>query len=401
MTDSIFLAPRCLLQDLSEDEDFLRGDGPIRIVADEVEIVGRSALPGRSIAIFARRIVSRDGALDVSGAPASQSFDPAAKEAALNGAAGHPNGKPGADGGPGPDGGAITIVADTLQGALTLRARGSDGGSSQSGGDGWTPPAPNGVDGKFEDNRKKANYERGEFGTGPFSDPVYVAYGAPGGDAKNGGNAGAPGTPGKGGKGGAISLRCVDFDPAALDCEADPGSGGRAGAPGQAGAAGPVGRGGRHRVYWKRHSLNPFGGGPRSKEAWADDKNEHIKDAVKDYLGGKTRAADGTGGSKAGAAAEARADAPDGEAGSISLEAVERPALAKLLDPRLFEMTKVLAERALAQGRDEPASERLAWLRGSGRASDDDEQDLKRRGERTAYQQQIDEVRRAAGLPSR
>lgn len=156
--------------------------------AETVEIAEAITLPGRAVHIFAREIKCVNGVyIDVSGKTGKDySENSRANDGSNDGEAG----SHGADGGPGQKGGTIHIMADRLEGKLTLRAKGGKGGSAQNGGNG--AKGKRGNDGR---NDEKIWY---------YQDDKEVSRRANAGRGYPGGTAGNAGLPGKGGDGGLV-----------------------------------------------------------------------------------------------------------------------------------------------------------------------------------------------------
>jgi hypothetical protein len=227
----------------------------IVVRADTVCVAGRCLLPGATVDILARRIeFAPASAIDVSGA-ATAGFDAAARDPGLDGTAQHLDGRPGAGGPRGNDGGQLRICAHEILGMATLLANGSAGGRSQRGGDGFAH-----VDG--QNARRDACPVAGDMAVPPGAIAGIVRMLMPGFDSYQrarygghaqawlrfgtlgqGGRGGAPGRPGDGGSGGRIVLR---HGTPLLTTPVLVASGGAAGQPGDFGARGEPGVDGAH-----------------------------------------------------------------------------------------------------------------------------------------------------------
>ena len=291
----------------------------VRIYADVVRVHGRCHLPGKTLDLRARLIVSESGEIDVTGTAGVPDFDPGATNAELDGKTATPDGKPGGAGGTGNRGGAIEITAAEIRGALRLTANGGRGGNGQRGSNGAKPKAPAaGHDGSFEKAGKIEGWSKWggkvlQGGKVSLYGLLQIAYGEPGKNGVAGGAAGAQGAAGQGGDGGSITVRVAE-EPSGLVVSAEPGS---AGAPGDAAEPGPggdPGPGGRHVMeYW--HLAYKY-----RKEYL--DSLKHLEWARKDYKKGLTPTRASTG-SKSGpkGAVPAPPQAPEpGAPGSTTVE---------------------------------------------------------------------------------
>ena len=206
---------------------------PTVVFCSEVEIVGSNRAPGQDVYIIADRVIASSAILDVSGEPASTSYDKNNK--APN--ASRP-GDPGIDADKatnlprataGGNGGNIVIICRSLAGTLTLRSNGGQGGDGLSGGDGAQGPiGPSGPD--RQENPSLAV----------------------GGLGLTGGKAGDGGQAGPGGNGGKVIVRAI-LNTASLDTEVKYGM---AGTPGSPGTRGPPGQGGLGGSYGHMEFIN-------------------------------------------------------------------------------------------------------------------------------------------------
>ncbi|EXI67197.1 MAG: hypothetical protein AW08_02301 [Candidatus Accumulibacter adjunctus] len=223
--------------------------------ADTVRVVGHCLLPGATVEILARRIeFAPASAIDVSGA-ATSGFDAAARDPGLDGTAQHLDGRQGAGGPRGNDGGLIRICAHEVVGTAALLANGSAGGRSQRGGDGFAH-----VSG--QNARRDAGPVVGDMAVPPGAIAGIVRMLLPGldsyqrarygghaqawlrfGTLGQGGRGGLPGRPGDGGNGGRIVLR---HGTPLLTTPVLGASGGAAGQAGDFGARGEPGADGAH-----------------------------------------------------------------------------------------------------------------------------------------------------------
>jgi hypothetical protein len=229
----------------------------LSVQADEVRLAGTVRLPGCAVTIRCRVLESRDGVLDVSGAPPLNPPD------APHGTPAAPDGQHGRDGEAGRRAGDVHIVCDRIDGSLRVIARGGSGGASQSGGNGVKPATVTGRNGSFTKTPKAFGpwggrvIQNGDGSAGalglywPATRLATVSWGEPGPAGRTGGDGGAPGIPGRGGDGGEIAIACIEAPavPPQLDSEAGPP--GLCGSGGQGGAGGDGGEGGLHCLYYK------------------------------------------------------------------------------------------------------------------------------------------------------
>jgi len=183
------------------------------INADTVRIAEPLLLPGRSLVIVARRIeFLSSGSIDCSGPignPNFQEVDNAADGASLG------FGRDGIDGiagGGGDAAGDVSLFAEDIIGALTIKVSGGAGGRPQGGGAG------------------------AEGTPGAMGSKVGDAGGAGG----PGGKGGLAGRPGDGGKGGSVLIAYGGRQP--IDAWSIVTSGGEEGKPSRHGEPGPGGR---------------------------------------------------------------------------------------------------------------------------------------------------------------
>lgn len=274
-------------------------DANLTVYADEIVISGTLQLPGRSVMLFARRLISAEGAgIFVDGAKGAEPKEalkagaPSAKfphkkkvavgETGERGRAnctwhtpapgqidepGHQgqnadeapdemNGEDGEEGAPGGNGGTICIVCGRLEKPYPmLSAIGGRGGQGQQGQAG----AKGGRGGKGDDARDTSGFGLGW--------SWRVATG--GGNGGRGGKGGKGGRGGPGGRGGKIAVRATKFggipilhfsmfERMPLDRYAFPGESGR---PGAGGPGGDPGDGGDPHVKLADHLAKE--GGPR------------------------------------------------------------------------------------------------------------------------------------------
>ncbi len=327
------------------------------IEADTLWIEGLVRLPGRVLDIRARVIEAhavdeRPATLDVSGGPAHPDFH--AGTSAANGTPTKPDGLAGQDGGAGCAGGSVAIAAERVNGALHVRADGSPGGDSQSGGNGAQPKQVNGVDGAFLKAKWPA---KGRYGGRVLQGQGlqnYVAYaaGQPGGDAKAGGAAGASGQPGDGGRGGKVHLQ-LGSDATTVTTSAAGGAAGQPGASATPGAAGKAGSGGRNLMY----SYNIT----KTRKAYARAGVDSVIDDYAKKFSIAARAAGGCGGAKDGPVPPLPTARP-GPDGEVSVETVSSEALGALLDVDFLRLVLAGASTALAAGDEALALQRYRWL---------------------------------------
>ncbi len=354
------LSKRVLRLRLAEGDEldalFPRRFERIVIEADTLTVEGLVRLPGRALDIRARVIEAhavdeRPAALDVSGGPAHPDFH--AGTSAANGTATKPDGRAGQAGGAGCEGGSVVIVAERVIGALDLRADGSRGGDSESGGNGAQPKQVNGVDGAFLKAKWPA---KGRYGGKVLQGQGlqnYVAYaaGQPGGDAKAGGAAGASGQPGDGGRGGKVHLR-LGSD-ATVSTSAAGGAAGQPGASATPGAAGKAGSGGRNLMY----SYNIA----KERTAYARAGVDSVIDDYAKKFGIAARAAGGRGGANDGPVPPLPTARP-GADGEVLVETVSPEVLGAALDVDFLRLVLAGASTALAAGDEALAMQRYRWL---------------------------------------
>lgn len=363
--------PTLLLDGRHPADGFLQQHQHVIIYADNLQVRGRYCLLGRTVEIFARRIEADQAIIDVSGAPVTISYDVAQADASLDGTAASPNGKPGADGGRGRDGGAITITAGEITGNLTLVANGSQGGNSQRGGNGASPAPRNGQDGRFTKHDPPA---------GPFGARVVqpkglhwyweMAYGEKGGDALPGGDAGPPGRPGDGGAGGHLDLRYVAVPALPPQFIADGGAAGRPGDPALPGAAGVPGLGGRHCLYQYHVTGNPFAW-TSTWEGYADSHRAEVKDVVRQHKL-STRASSGAKSDQRGTVPEAPRAEP-GPTGTNASRQVATDAIAGECDTGYLDLIRQSAAADAAHGNTRRALDRYQWVAALTRTGRDDQ----------------------------
>lgn len=328
----------------------------ITINADTLFVHGAARLPGKILTIHARRIVSEQGVIDVSGQEPEVDFNIDARDSALDGTPQSPDGKPGAPGSPGAPGGVIRILAGEIVGDLTIVAEGGRGGNSQPGGNGVRPAPPHGANGSFTSREPpKGPYgAKVVLGRSLVHSYVAIAYGQNGGNGLKGGDAGAPGQPGDGGSGGRIEVLTVAPPESKLDLRADGRSAGRAGEDAQSGPPGRGGQGGRHRVCL----YNLLWGG--WNEDFADGSNKHIKDAVREQKLG-TRAAAGKPGTQAGIVPESPT-ALNGPAGETWIKQVPPEAMADHTDAAALSLILEAAQADAQTGNRQRAEARCRWV---------------------------------------
>lgn len=196
------------------------------VYGDTVTIAEVLHLPGRRVFIHARRlVVAAGGGVDVSGKDGDKPSETAT--GVLNPGEAGPDGASGDDGA---GGGSVRILANDIDGTLTVRANGGRGGIGQAGGAGATGGVgPEGAQGNCHDGR---------------SNPGGVGQkGGTGGTGGRGGNGGA------GGDAGTVTVRTVNIGARRPVVEVEPGRGGPPGAHGPGGAGGPGGLGGIKYYY--------------------------------------------------------------------------------------------------------------------------------------------------------
>ena len=333
----------------------------IHIEADTVYVEGWIQWFGREVTILARRIVAnpvdgRMALIDVSGAPAEPSFDPAAPSAQLKGTPAAPDGRQGQDGGAGHDGGSLSMRVDVIDGELGLAANGSDGGDSQRGGDGVKPARPDGAHGAFQpgDPPVKGRHGGGVLQRWSIFWP-YVAWarGAPGGRGRQGGSAGAPGRPGDGGHGGQVTLLFVGPTSPRVKTTARGGRPGTAGPPSKAGPAGDPGLGGKSYVYvhWKG----------KHKGYAHESRNRYVVEMVKKHKL-PARAARGVGTAGAGRVPAPPVASADGHVGEVDVRTSGAAVIESQDMPAWLRLLLAHAERRLRAGDHDEALARFRWL---------------------------------------
>ena len=338
--------------------------GRIHIEADTVYVDGWMQWFGREVTILARRIVAnpvdgRMAVIDVSGAPAEPSFDPAAPSSRRKGTPKAPNGLAGQDGGAGQPGGRLSMVVDWIDGELGLAANGSKGGDSERGSDGVKPAKPDGRDARLDKGKRPTKGPYGGRVLAPwkkFSADSYivVAYGERGGDARRGGAAGAPGRPGQGGDGGHLRVSYTGPTRPPLQTTAAGGAAGQAGDPAAAGPAGQPGIGGRNWVLvvdWLHKWHQNYAG--VGKDGW-------VNDAVKKYKVAP-RARSGKAGAAAGTVPP-QPQAADGAAGRVDTTPADQAALARAVDLSFLTFAWAHAQRVQEANAPADALPRYRWL---------------------------------------
>ena len=327
----------------------------VTIYADIVQVRGRYFLPGRTVEIYARKIEADRGVIDVSGAAVTKDYDITQADPSLNGTKEVPDGKSGASGEHGHNGGTIKVIVGEITGDLSLVANGSRGGNSQRGGDGHAgQDGKTGADGEFLAHMPP----KGKFGarvveqwaSGGYME---MAYGEKGGDdALPGGNAGPPGQPGNGGAGGKIELSYVACS-TSPKLEANGGAAGLMGEPGKVGRAGQPGLGGRNRLYQGRIST-PYEPYQPGDEIFADDPYYRIR-LILQTFGLAPRAASGAP-SRDGTIPPNPPPGVDGAAGTTKT-------VPGLVDLGYLELIRQSAAEDVARGNVPRALERYRWLR--------------------------------------
>jgi hypothetical protein len=322
----------------------------VSIHADTVIVRGRVTLPELTLSIVARVVDSQDGEIDLSGrAVASAQRDTALADATLNGTEAQSDGRTGAAGERGRDGGVLTLEAKRLVGHLSVRANGSAGGNGQRGGDGARPAAgaPGHDASEFTDSHEKL----GTDGAGDYT----LYRGAKGGDARPGGNAGSGGRGGDGGRGGRIQVRWVEPAGSRLQLEARGGPPGRAGDAGEPGPAGLPGRGGRNLMTLTSTGSLNFGEGPDTPQTWqwwcryADDpaaRNDAQRFNVAE------RADNGAPCDKKGQPAGAPPAASAGKDGQAIESRIAAAHIGALYEPVLLEEASQWTLQAISSARD-------------------------------------------------
>jgi hypothetical protein len=125
--------------DLALTPDLMPAGKNLVVWADHVTISSALSLQGQNVSIIARRLVSQNGSIDVSGLPPAQRLARATDGAAPPGTQDGLQGASGTDGARGSDGkggGQIWITATDIEGNLTLIAHGGNGQQGQDGGNG-------------------------------------------------------------------------------------------------------------------------------------------------------------------------------------------------------------------------------------------------------------------------
>ena len=346
----------------------------IVVHADTVRVEGHCVLPGATVDILARRIeFTPASAIDVSGA-AVAGFDAAARDTSLDGTAQHLDGRQGARGPRGNDGGLIRIGAHEVVGTATLLANGSEGGRSQRGGDGFAH-----VSG--QNARRDVCPLAGDLAVPPGALECIVRMLMPGlssyqrarygghaqawlrfGTLGQGGRGGPPGRPGDGGDSGRIVLR---HGTALASTPVLAASGGAAGQSGDSGAPGEPGADGAHIVLvnlghgYEIHDIDRY---------WQYELQGEL-------MAGLERL-------RAAAASTAEVVAEPGTAGATLPDAVSctpanGSALAGECALDYLELIAALAARDIALGRPPRALARYQWLAElSGSATDQARRDL-------------------------
>jgi len=199
------------------------------IFADTLTVDAHVLLRERTIRIVARRLIAdaSDAQLDVSGGPPDPPKPAAAPPAEIPpaGRSATPGG-PGEKGARGRDAGRVYLLAGSVQGKLSLYARGGVGQIGQPGQPGGQgAPGANGADAVIGVGARRVD-----------SPPQ------PGGPGGSGGRGGSGGQGGDGGKGGSIHIWSPDASRIAADPSAAVAGGGQAAlAPGGAGGRGGIG----------------------------------------------------------------------------------------------------------------------------------------------------------------
>lgn len=222
----------------------------LSIYADTVSLTEAISVPGKNLLIHARKVICHDGAsIDVTGTIASKNYSPDARTGS-DGTDYGANGLKGDDGGPGGNAGNVQIIAETIQGRLTVIANGGKGGRGQGGGNGYPG-------------------RQGQGGHATLDTSALPGYfkGTVGGPGNQGGNAGPGGIGGIGGDAGVVEIQIVNWPMTMPSISALPGEGGDGGKHGAPGDGGPGGPGGAH-VYCSGasitscHAVGSADGGP-------------------------------------------------------------------------------------------------------------------------------------------
>lgn len=362
-TVSLRVGLLCLSETDDIDARFPPAFERIRIWADTLRIDGWVRLHGRDLQIHARCIEARPvggrmAVIDVSGRPAEPVFDPEAASPQLAGTGAAPDGKPGRNGGPGQDGGTVSLYVDKVVGELGLAANGSQGGASERGGDGARPAPVKGVNGKF----LKAKWPtKGPHGGGVLRKAgianSYIAWaaGQEGANARTGGAAGAPGRPGDGGRGGSVTVRWSGAQAPTLATIANGGLAGVAGRPAKPGPPGAPGAGGLNRMY----AYNVLKGGAHEQYALSG-KDKWLDAYARKYKIGRS-APSGRGGAGPGQVPSTPVALP-GDPGRVRVEATAIGAVAPEFDPSFLQLVAALKDRDRVAGDAARAQEREHWL---------------------------------------
>lgn len=210
--------------DITLDQSHITGAKAFVVRTDILRIASSISLPGQNVTLLARQIICGPGAKIITKGPRpANSFT---KAAAPGGSTPGDHGASGRNGDNGPDGGAVTLYAQSFAGTLMIDSSGAAGGDAESGGQG----------------------ARGKNGLNAHGTTA-------GGDAGQGGQGGPAGTPGNGGNGGNIRVYILSAD-GNLPAIGHTTAGGAPGASAQNGAPGGPGTPGQGTTVYP-HRMHP------------------------------------------------------------------------------------------------------------------------------------------------
>ncbi|KAG5979427.1 hypothetical protein E4U55_005174 [Claviceps digitariae] len=335
-----------LTSDLALTADLIDPTKNCVIYADVLtlsESRGKLVFPGRDLTICCRSLEPKGVTISTKG-PDSQKAAPGAKPKTSDDPAvnkGNPNGQD-ADAITSADfgahGGRLTILAGSVEGALTVNCSGGKGRDGQKGGD--AGKGANGANGT--DDREKRQ--------GHFGRPDGKYPGSPGQNGQNGGKGGKGGKPGQGGNAGSISISTIMNLPTVSNTTTK----GRAGQPGAGGSGAAGGTGG---------TGGKFGEWKEIREGHNSVRHEFV------YTG---RYSNGTNGA-AGSAGQV-VQGQDGSEGSVALARITNVQASIAANPQLFAQLQLMMQVVKINYLDRNfarAKNILAWIFGltAGRSS--------------------------------
>ena len=249
----------------------------LHLYVDTLTLPGQTfSLPGKNIVITARQINCASGAaFDSSGKSYDQPVVPINPPKAASGSASNKGGVDGASGGvasgavasKGDSAGNITIIAASINGQLSLSAKGGNGQQGQNG--------QAGGDGLAGDNGNDAIINRVQHDP-RHPDGWSVTQATPGGNGGRAGNGGNAGASGNGGDGGLVTVHTMTALATGQVTVANTGGNpGAASIPGKCGGFGAAGIGGRIAVEHEQ-------GGHFNTKVWelSDDREGGAQDGT-------------------------------------------------------------------------------------------------------------------------